>query len=456
MSKAIYRVLPAAVQDTSPLSETLISFLRFLSPAFIRYVLKVDSVQIMGTEKLVNSFHDFQDGNSRLMLVFRHPYGEEPQILGHTILNVLPKAARRLGNPLKHKTHAHFIHGYEVPLWSPPPIGWLLPRAGALPVHHSKLDSKGLSRLRSTMLDGPYPLALAPEGQVSYSSQSLPRMERGFAHIGLWCADDLEKAGRKEQVSILPLSIHYNYGKRGPKILEKALSLLEHECSIIPSSSNPIQRLKEAAHAIVQSAENFYAELKRQKLQTTHNSDHINKTLKERWEHILEIALETAEKTLNIPNNGDIITRVYNIRQCCWDRIYRPFDKNLSPLERRLQDREAGEAYLAMRHMETVDIGWYIDFDANIEKDSVDLLIERALNYVDVTNRLQGGNLTNRPNLGKKKVCFVVGTPIDIRSRSNLLGQDRKTQIDLLAGELEKEFLNCIDIYQKEHQNGKQ
>lgn len=329
MSKAITRVLPARAPDESPLSEGLISVLRCLSPAFMRFALKIKAVKILGTDQIVDSFLAFQKNENRLMIVFRHPYGDEPQIIGHTILKVLPKKARKLGKSLKKKTHAHFIHGYEVPLWSPPPIGWLLPRIGALPVHHSKLDSKGLARLRKTMINGPYPLALAPEGQVSYSSQSLPRMERGFAHIGLWCADDLTKAGRSEQVEILPLSVHYSYGKRGIQVLERALKLLEQECNITPSSTEPVLRLQEAARVIVKISEEFYADLKREKRATKTNPEDMHKNIQERWIRVLEHALETAEKYLNLPDDGEIITRVYRIRQYCWDRIYRRTEKIL-------------------------------------------------------------------------------------------------------------------------------
>jgi hypothetical protein len=50
-----------------------------------------------------------------------------------------------------------------------------------------------MARITEAMINGRYPLALAPEGQVSYASERLPRLEQGTVRLGLAAADELDR-----------------------------------------------------------------------------------------------------------------------------------------------------------------------------------------------------------------------------------------------------------------------
>src|SRR5208283_2294773 len=97
------------------------------------------------------------------------------------------------------------------------------------------------------------------------------------------------------------------------------------------------------------------------------------------------------------PAVGDMISRVYSIRHEGWSRIFPESDPgSLPPLERELAHRRAGEAWYAMRHMELVDIGFYLDA-AYLENSlsgggspSIGRLAETVLNLVDLASRLTG------------------------------------------------------------------
>jgi 1-acyl-sn-glycerol-3-phosphate acyltransferase len=409
-------------------------------------------VRLLGGTTAVAAFRDFQDGGSRLMIAFRHPYGDEPQLLASVITRTIPAQARALGLPLRGFTHAHFVHGHEVALWSGSFVRWLLPRSGAVPIHHVKFDSMGMERLQRLMLDGAYPLALAPEGQVSYTSERVPRLERGFATIAFRCAEDLEAAGRDERVAVLPLSVHYRYGSGAPRVLERVLGMVERECGLEPTKgASPVQRLRAAAEAVVALAERFYAELDRTPTPVASTS------LNDRWAAVIESALRSGERALRLSSEGGLMPRLYRIRQAGWDRIYREDlrPKTLSPLARALIDREAGEAWYAMRHMELADLGSYIDFDLPKEDDPIDLLIETASNYWDLTSRLSGGNITDRLNFAKKDAVIVVGEPLEMRARLGRYREGRKAALEEATRDLEKNYLDCIDRYRKEYGHGK-
>jgi hypothetical protein len=444
--------------------EPVVAFFRLVAPAYLRWVLNFRSVELAGAEAGVEAFRDFQAGKTRLLLAFRHPYGDEPQLMAYTFAVAVPRAARRLGRPLAKPAHAHFVHGYEVPLWMGPAVRWLLPRAGAVPVHHVKLDSDGLRRIRALMLDGPYPLALAPEGQVSYRSECVPRLEQGFARIGFWCAEDLAKAGRGEAVTVLPVSVHYRYGRAAPRCLEKLLKLVEARLGSAPApGADAYARLAAAAAGLVARAEAFYAELDgappAQAVETVALRDAAAAgcapgELDRRWAAVVGAALAAGERALRLAPEGDVTRRFYRIRQAGWDRIYRGGLAGMSPLERDLADRAAGEAWYAMRHMELADLGFYLDFAELKPADPIERYIETANNYYDLASRLAGGNISDRSNLAAKRAVVAFGRPLELAGRMAAFKADKAGALAAATADLENAYAECVRNYVKEYRHG--
>ena len=197
---------PEGARRRQPLPEPKVSLwvlaaVRLVSGLYGRLGLKLNGIEFRHADRLLAAFAGFRAGHSRLILAFRHPYGDEPQVLS---LALSPEFS----------IHARFVHGYEVPMWSGPLVRWLLTRFGAMPVYHARLDKASMARIRTVLRDDAYPLALAPEGQASYRSETVPRLENGTARLGFWCALELRKSLRSERVEILPISILYRFDEK--------------------------------------------------------------------------------------------------------------------------------------------------------------------------------------------------------------------------------------------------
>ncbi|MDP3179102.1 MAG: hypothetical protein Q8M76_14440 [Spirochaetaceae bacterium] len=392
--------------------------------------------------------------------------------MGYAIDVELQKMAARMGRPLPSKPHARFVHGYEVPLWSGPLVRWLLPRAGALPVYHVKFDQTSVARLRFAYRDGPYPIALAPEGQISYRSETLPRMERGALRLGFWCAEDLRRAGRGERVLILPISVHYAFDEGGIRRLERLVAETEAAAGIAapkgatfgaaagadagaalgaaPAAARSALKARLVAldARLIELAEGYYGIAHR-------GADSPPRDA--RLDAVLEEALSRAEAMLGLDPEGDRIARVYRIRQEGWDRERPASLPEGGALARRLADRAAGEAWYAMRHMELVDLCHYLD-SAYIEGGgpspgiaSFGRLVETACSLADLASRLLGGDISGRPSPLRKKATLIVAQPIDMTARYADYLKDRKGSIEAAARDLEGTFRSCIE----EHLHGR-
>jgi hypothetical protein len=195
----------------------LLAVLRAISGVYLRTGLGCRRVTVLDSPALVEPFRAALAGEIRLILAFRHPFVDEPQILGWLFLHGVKSEARLLGVDLPRSPHAIFVHGYELFRWGGPLVRWMLPRVGALPVYHTRIDTEGIARIRNTIMYGEYPLAVAPEGQVGYSSDTVPRLESGAIRLGLDAAEALAAAGRSLPVVLLPLSIHRRYTGRSPE-----------------------------------------------------------------------------------------------------------------------------------------------------------------------------------------------------------------------------------------------
>jgi hypothetical protein len=461
--------------------------LRILGPVYAKAALGLDRLQLRGARQLVDAWREFQEGRARLILAFRHPYGDEAQLFSYLFDVVLPREARRLGPALPRRTHARFVHGYEVPLWSGPLVRWLLPRVGAVPVYHARFDSPSIARIRTIASRDSFPLALAPEGQVSYRSQTLPRIESGTARIAFWCAEDLEHAGRTMPVLVLPLSVHYRHDESRIGRIEALVKGLERRCGIAPQTTRPpadsasrraslkarlvaldlaLIRLAESIYGLPAAAGTRAATGTAAASGTTADAPAARPASRDaRLAAVIEAALARAESMLGIGGSGPgadlgtdtarpgTIERVYRIRQAGWDRIYpeRGLDA-MRPLERGLADRRAGEAWYAMRHMETVDLAWYLDsayLEGRSGDDSptFDRLVECAYSLGDLASRLVGGDISHRPEPLRKRAIVIAAPPIDVGARLPDYRRDRKAAVGAVTEEIARAFRDCTREY---------
>ncbi len=447
MPRTMLSARPVRVLPPSQVRPGAMGFLRAIGPFYFKVLLGFDSLEILHPERLVRAYSDFFGRKSRLIVAFRHPYGDEPQLMAYLINKQLPREAARLGVRFPKNPHAHFVHGYEVPLWAGAFERWVLTRTGAVPVYHTKFDTPSVNRIRLIVKDGEYPLALAPEGQTSYTSEGLPRIEQGTVRIAQWCVEDLAKEKRTEPVVIVPVSIHHRWSPAAGKKLDRLIALTERECGIRGrTGSGRFERLSAIADRLLSLMERHFARYGK----WSPPGDGASRPV--RLSAVIEAALRTAEGILGVAPDGDAVRRVYKVRQKLWDAIYRadiPDLGALPPLERRLVDYLAAEAWLAARHMETADLSSYLDFDRLKRDDPLELYMEAAQNYYDLIWRLSGSNIGSRKNIGGKKAIVIIGEPVVIGRGAPPRKTRGKALADALTEELKRAYLDCIEEIKK-------
>ncbi len=431
---------------------------RHLFYLYLHWALKFRKIEIMNPAIVVDALHAFQAGETRLIVAFRHPYGDEPQLLFHIFEKLTPRYARRLHKPLKHSPGVRPVHDYAVALWGDAVIRFILPRVGAVPVYHVKYDRASIQAIRNVLKDGPSPLGIAPEGQISYHAETLPRIEQGTVRMGFWTVNDLDKAGRAEHVVVLPLSVHYRYFEKDAHKLLKKLKKTEAACGMetdtpaetFTSPAALLPRVERLEETLLKKTEAFYRD-------SYGYSPPEAASRHERWMALQPFALTIAETMLGIdPRHEDEVQRMYRVRQAAWDRIYPETPvEGLGRLEKAFSDRRAGEAWHAMRHMELVDLMGYHDpdyFSAEFPQSlTFDRLVETVYTLSDLAHRLMGGNITNRPNTVRKHAVIVAGEVMDLTEHLPAYRENSRQTVQTLTDALAGKFEDCIEVYR----NGK-
>jgi 1-acyl-sn-glycerol-3-phosphate acyltransferase len=446
----VIKAFPAINTAESRVSPWVIRLARFVSRAYIASF--VGNARVYLDEKaagiLIPAMERALSRKSRCIVAFRHQNGWEPQVLMWFTLYRLGKLARKRGVRFSLPPRLRFVHGYELFCWGGPLARFMLPRFGAMPIHHAKLDRAGLDRIYRCLREGPYPLAIAPEGQVSYTLAEDPRIEQGTVRIGLSVAGQLleqsERAGPDEArtlpvsaencpaVEILPVSFYPEYGEKALNDAERLLRRIERICGVKNSGKGGIETIGDSPSAPALPDLNTRL-LYCREIILAHNEKRYGldrkgpardgKDFAARLDALIEKALQSAAAILRVDKlPGDTINRLYTIRQICWDRI---FPENTSPaalpaLERALLDLRAGEAWYASRHMELADFSFYFHkpplsaSDAPTAAAFIASLVEYTQNLYDFANRSMGGTYAARKIIAPAAIRICAASPIDL------------------------------------------
>ena len=437
--KPVSNIFPDIKIKEPRISKLVIFTVRVLGRVYLFFILGITRIVLQNGKTLFEAYKRSLENKSRCILAFRHPYGGEPQILGWYILFKLRSKARKAGIKFCRRPYISFVYGFEVSRWGGKLVRWIMQGIGAMPVYHSKLDSASMNRIYKTITDGPYPLAIAPEGQVSYSAQTIPRLEQGTIRIGFRAAELLEKNGKDCPVEIIPISFHFRYGWMGLRSLNKLLRKIEKYTGFTNDGTDFAGRLGRTRDYILEQNEKRYEII-----------PDSGQSFNERVDVIMDAALNKAESLLAITRtSGNLVDRLYHIRQIYWDRIVIPGFKNLdhlSLLERAIMDLSAGEAWHASRHMELVDFVWYFRVPIPNETDPLHIKIEYVQNLWDFASRTMGGAFSNRiVNARPKMVHIQIGSIINLSERLKEYKENKKTAIANSMEDLEKAYLDCID-----------
>ena len=442
-----------------PSAGTMI-LIRLVARLYLYFFMGGARVVLRGEENLFSVFERALASKSRVVLAFRHICGWEPQVLSWYVLLHLRRQARRAGIRFAIPPHVRFVYGYEVLRWGGFLARFIMPRLGGMAVHHAKLDKAGMDRIYDAIIRGPYPVAIAPEGQVSYSVDCLFHLEPGVARMGFGAAARLADAGIP--VELFPVSVLLRYDRRGERAMEKLLRRIEaltgvtgtaveagvEDCAGtgegtgtgdraggVPAASFS-RRADRYREAILSSLEGRYGIAGR---------EGSCSSFMDRMDAVIEGAMRRAAEVLGVEaGEGDHFSRMYRLRQLCWDRIFLPRRNpgEMYALERAGADLRAGEAWYAARHLELVDFCWYFrSFPLPADGAPLHGKGEYVQNLWDLANRAMGGAYADRRNIHPSLVIIHSSPPVDLGARLERFKQNRRAVIDETMDDLKEAFI---------------
>ncbi|MEA5578980.1 1-acyl-sn-glycerol-3-phosphate acyltransferase [Anabaena sp. UHCC 0451] len=410
----------------------LLKFVHLLLPNWLQWKTSIITIEAENVEVLADLYSQFQSGNIRFMLAFRHPKIDDPLCLTYLFSQLLPKVAKQKNIALQSPVHAHFIYDRGIPLWAGKHIGWLAANLGGTPIQRGKADWTGLRSARDLYMNGQFPMAAAPEGATNGLSEIISPLEPGISQMSFWCAEDLQKAGRNEEVLIVPIGIKYSYINEPWGAIANLLTELEAASGLNIQSANNApsfevlySRLLALAEHLLSIMEQFYTRFYHQTLPDKKiiNGEIIdrNEALAYRLQSVMNVALFIAEQYFDLPSRGNWNDRCRRLEQAGWNYIFREDFKDiksLSTIDKSLGDRIAEEAYVRMWHMRLVESFVAVSGTYIREKPTVERFAETTLILWDMVNKIKGNkNPLQRPELGKQKVKITVGKPISVSER---------------------------------------
>ena len=392
-------------------------------------------------EVLAECFRQFQTGKIRLMMAFRHSQVDDPICLSYLFSRLVPRAAREKGFSLKRPLHSFFMYDRGMPLWAGRWLGWFFAAIGGIPVHRGRrLDLKALKAVRERMMNAPLPVTIAPEGATNGHGEVISDLEPGTAQLAFWAVEDLQKAGRTEQVLLLPVGLRYIYPRPDWAALNRLLAQLEADCGLpVQTFSDPTAvaatdyypRLLALGQQLLTRLEQFYQRFYglTPAAVSPENLDD-SAMLGQRLNHLLDGALAVGEQFFGVPSTGSLVTRCRRLEETGWSYIYREDIGDLgqlSPVDRGLANWMAAEATLHMGHMRLAEsfvavTGHYVK-----EKPTFERFAETTLILFDLVERVKGTRVPKRPQLGTRQAVITLGEPMNISDRWPDYAQSRRS-----------------------------
>jgi hypothetical protein len=429
----------------------LLAFAPFASWLYVRLGNRVRREELFGMERLVDAYRQLQEGRARVIIAFRHPGVEDGTVVFRLMSGIVGREARRLGVRLRRSPRGYFLFGRDVPEWAGGFLNWMLPLIGAIPVFPGRYESRSIATLRRYMTDMPHPIALAPEGQVTYHNERVAALEHGAAQLAFWCLEDLKNQSRSEEVIIVPVCTSYHYSPRDGKGLLRLLAATERECGLstldTAASANPdrermVVRVSRLQRRLVDIAEDFYHRFYAVPF-APRGGEETASTLQDRMRAVCEAALGVAESFFHVKPKGDFVQRVFAVRQAGLQWMFREDisdPRAISPVERALADRVAVESWMCNRHVELADLLEYLRTDYLRADAGFDRFVESVTNLWDLANRLSGGNVSGRVNPFPRTARIIVNPPLMVGGRWSQYRTNRRQAVAALTAEILASF----------------
>lgn len=411
-------------------------------------------------EVLAAYFHQFQLGKIRLVMAFRHSQVDDPLSLSYLFSRLVPQAAKRQGIPLRRPIHSFFMYDRGMPLWAGAWLEWFFASMGGIPVHRGRrLDLKALKSVREHIVNGPFPVTIAPEGATNGHGEAISPLEPGTAQVAFWAVEDLHKANRTEQVILLPVGLQYFYPNPDWAALNRLLSQLEGDCGLpvqtvvdleAATAKDYYQRLRTLGYHLLGQMEQFYQRFYGGPWEVATDGPDSPATVAQRLQPLLHRALEVGEDFFGLPHTSTLETRCRRLEEAGWNYIYREDIadlRQLSPVDRGLANGIAQAANLHLRHMRLVES--FVAVSGHYVKDnpSFERLAETTLILFDLVERVKGTKVPRRPQLGRRQAVITLGEGINVNDRWPTYAESRrsaKVAVEQLTTDLQQALTELI------------
>jgi hypothetical protein len=405
--------LPALTFYPPQFSPWVHGVVRSLLPHWLRWQRRIAVIETTHIDRLVHLTAQRDAGKVRYYVAFRHPTTDDHLAMLYLFAHALPQKAREMGIPLRQPIHSAFIYDRGVALWAGEIVNWLFPRLGGISIYRGKLDRQALQVIRQTFLQGEFPIALAPEGATNGQSETLAQLEPGTAQMAFWGAEDLAKAGRSEEVLIVPVHLQYEYQNLSWPAVDRLLLHIEQESGITlppPDPTARYDRLIHLGHHLIQQVRSHYG----QHYPAFGRESPPEGDLPSQLEHLIDRILRVAEAPHNITPKGTIVDRCRRVEQATWDRIYRSDLTQRTMVERYFADALAREAGLAEWHMRLAESIQPISGTYIADRPSPNRYAEMLTLVWRALGRVKGTPFGNIPYLGDRHLLISVGEPISV------------------------------------------
>lgn len=378
-------------------------FMKGIGGLYLNLFEKVRAVELLEAQRLTEALDEFYNGKKRVLFAFRHVAKEDAPVMMYALSRPLAKEVRRTYRKKARRmiTHAQFLYGRDVLNWAGRAAAWLFPRIGCIPVQNRGTNREGMDILKELMTSGPFPIALAPEGQVTYHMYHCSDISSGISQLASWGESETQ------DVLIIPIALGYRYAEEPVVLIHQVLSMWEKRTGITLTSSpeSPVARIQEAFEKTLSILEEFY------------RLERIPAAIDERVSQICHCAISRAEQLAGKRHTGTLLDRLFTVRYAGAYAI-RPetFDpRQCPPTDRGIADFRSLEAHVYLRHSQIVDILQYLKEDDITRDCSVGRACEAALNILDLINRLEGGNINTRYTPNGKRAYLYTGSSISLK-----------------------------------------
>jgi hypothetical protein len=417
----------------SPISVGIMNIAR---ETYMKVGEKVSGVKLLNPEPFCKALKDQQEGKNRLIILFRHSEKADATSLMYSVNKTARIQGRKLGIRFRKRPHAFFLYGKDVPNWAGAPAAWIFPRLGHIPVINRGLCRESIDDIRKALEENRFPMALAPEGQVTYHSHQTAELESGIIHMAEW-------ASEHGSVQLLPVALAYDYGDRKESLIQKVrLRWIKETGLILPEFSvgqNPYDFLIEMTEKTLTLLEESFPPYKVEADDLDTRLVTLNETI-----------LKEAEKIANIRKAGSVLDRIFKLRYKGVDTWY-PENSNpsaYSPWERSRSDYNSLKASLFVRCSQIVDVLEYIHTSYISDAPLNNRHCEYALNILDVVNRFRGGDIGTRYTPQMRRALLLPGDPIDFNSfDKNLSKKERFKSVSSHIAERLQYLSEAIEDY---------